>query len=290
MSEKQTTQRIQKRKQEELSEGQESLIRLQEERIAAVRRMNLMDDVFMRIVLNDTAACQHVLRILTGIPDLVVKEVRVQHRISKLASHDAVLDVLAEDSRKVLYNLEIQRRDTVDHARRTRFYGSMIDSEYLQKGFGYHEMPEVHIIYLSRTDLWKAGKCVYPVKKYFEGTDLTYEDGIHITYVNATVDDGSEIARLMQYFVDSDPKDMSHGALSERVSFMKQEGGGRDMLDPVLEELVEEGRQEGRQEYEKEMVIHLRDMGFPLDQIAAMVRNSVSFVQEVLDQKRVAKP
>lgn len=38
-----------------------------------------------------------------------------------------------EDGEGRLLNIEIQRVDTVDHARRTSFYSSMIDSEYLQK-------------------------------------------------------------------------------------------------------------------------------------------------------------
>ena len=102
-------------------------------------------DVFMNVVLNDIPACQHVIRVITGIPDLVVKEVRSQHRISKITAHDAILDILAEDGRKRLVNLEIQRKDTVDHAKRTRFYTAMIDSECLEKGKEYDQMPDVYI-------------------------------------------------------------------------------------------------------------------------------------------------
>lgn len=38
--------------------------------------------------------------------------------------------------------------------------------------------------------------------------------------VNAEVDDGSEIAKLMKYFKISDPYDMSQGALSKRVHYL----------------------------------------------------------------------
>ena len=177
----------------------------------------------MSVALNDRLACQHVLRILTGIQDLVVKEVRVQYRISRLESHDAVLDILEEDGTGRLYSLEIQRADTIDHARRTRFYGAMIDSEYLQKGKTYAEMPDVYMIYISETDLWKAGYTVYPVEKYFRNTPIEYEDGQHILYVNAAVDDGSPTAGLMKYFKIADPQDMSQGDLSIRVHYLKFE-------------------------------------------------------------------
>ena len=122
----------------------------------------------MSVALDDKLACQHVLRILTGMKDLTVLEVRVQHRVSKITSHDAILDILAEDSSGKLFNLEIQRADTIDHARRTRFYVSMIDSEYLMKGKTYADLPDVYIIYISETDLWETGYTSYAVSKNFE--------------------------------------------------------------------------------------------------------------------------
>lgn len=173
------------------------------------RRFNLLSNVFMSVALNNIPACQHVIRVITGISDLVVKEIRPQYRISKVTAHDAVLDILAEDSAGRLVNLEIQRKDAIDHARRTRFYAAMIDSECLEKGKRYHQMPDVYIIYISETDLWRAEKTVYKVQKKFEGTECPYEDGVHIIYVNAEIDDGSMIAQLMKYFKTADPEDMS---------------------------------------------------------------------------------
>ena len=165
-----------------------------EELLKIARKLTLLSDVFMTVALKDELACQHVVRILTGNPKLTVRSVKTQYRISKLVSHDAILDVLAEDEDGMLYNLEIQRAETVDHARRTRFYGAMIDSKALEKGKTYKEMPEVHIIYISETDLWHGGKTCYPVKKFFEDTDVPYEDGMHVLYVNSEVDDGTAVA------------------------------------------------------------------------------------------------
>lgn len=90
-----------------------------EKLLERVKNFTLLSDVFLSVALRDKAACQHVLRLLTGKEKLTVKAVRTQYRISKIISHDAILDVLAEDEKKRLYNLEIQRRDTVDHSRRT---------------------------------------------------------------------------------------------------------------------------------------------------------------------------
>lgn len=54
-----------------------------EENIARARQFTLMSDVFMSVALQDVPACQHVLRILTGIKDLEVTEVRTQYSKAK---------------------------------------------------------------------------------------------------------------------------------------------------------------------------------------------------------------
>ena len=62
--------------------------------------------------------------------------------ITKINSRTVRLDVLAEDSDGKLYQIEIQRQDTVDHPRRVRYYGALADSEFLAKGKEYYELPD----------------------------------------------------------------------------------------------------------------------------------------------------
>lgn len=256
-----------------------------EQLLTDTRKLTLMSDVFMSVALQDIPACQHVLRILTGIPTLTVKEVRTQYSISKIISHDARLDVLAEDENGKLYNIEIQRADTVDHAKRTRFYGAMIDSEFLQKGKDYDELPDVHIIYISETDLWNAGRTTYPVKKYFDGTDISYDDGIHVLYVNTAVDDKSEIADLMQYFKTADPEDDSQGDLSRRVHFLKGEEGGSESMCEAEERIKAVGREEGRENQARKTALNLSEMGMTVDKISQAIEVSSTIVQEWLAEE-----
>ena len=263
----------------------ESTIEARERRVAEARQLTLFSDVFLTTALKDVAACQHVLRILTGIKTLTVKAVRTQYRISNIVSHDAVLDVLAEDGKGRLMNLEIQRTDTVDHARRTRFYGSMVDSEYLQKGKTYSEMPDVHIIYVSKIDLWKAGRTAYPVKKYFEGTNVPYDDGIHILYVNAAVDDGSDTAKLMRYFKTTDPNDASQGDLSKRVHLLKCKKGGYEEMCEISEKWYREGEAVGEARGEAEKLItqicKKMKLGQRLEKIASDLVEEISIIEPI---------
>lgn len=250
--------------------------------VEEARGFNLLSNVFMSVALNDIPACQHVIRIITGNPDLIVKEIRSQHRISKITAHDAILDILAEDGQGRLINIEIQRKDTIDHARRTRFYAAMIDSECLEKGKEYHQMPDVHIIYISETDLWKAGKTLYKVEKRFQGTDISYDDGVYVTYVNAEVNDGSDIAKLMNYFKTADPEDKSQGDLSARIHFLKCEEGGYPEMCEVSEKIYNEGKTEGKIEGKKETALNMKKKGYSDAIIADILEVGINVVQQWL--------
>ncbi|MBR1433229.1 PD-(D/E)XK nuclease family transposase [Ruminococcus sp.] len=232
------------------------IIASKEERLEEAKGFTLMSDVFMSVALEDIPACQYVVRILMNRPDLVVTSVKTQYTISKITSHDARLDVLAEitavGSDNKLVNIEIQRRNTVDHSRRTRFYGAMIDSEYLQKGAYYDELPDVYIFYISETDIWNGGKVAYEVSKTLNGQP--YDDGIHTVYINAAVNDGSAIASLMQYFKSCDPKDDSQGELSKRVQLLKSDKEGEFMC-----ELTQKWYNDGEKMGKAEIIINMMD-------------------------------
>ena len=266
----------------------ESRIAHREFLLQGVEKLTLFHDTFMKVVLNDLEVCQYVIRILMDDPTIEIVDVRNQYRLARLTSKDSILDILAEDSRGRFYNLEIQRDTTPDHPRRTRLYGAMVDGEYLQKGEDYDAMPEVYVIYISRTDLWKMGRMETPVKKYLEGQreDEQYDDGQHVIYVNAAVDDGSKKAALLHYFKTADPDDMSQGPLSRRVRYLKREEGGLNEMCEYSQRIynggkeeglalgrrqgISEGLQQGRREKEKEItekVLSLKEQGFDEEMI-----------------------
>lgn len=271
----------------------ESHIVQREYLLSKIQRFTLLSNVFLSVALEDIAACQHVLRIILHKSELVVVRVKSQYRISKLTSHDAILDLFAEDSEGNLYNIEIQREDTVDHAKRMRFYCAMVDSESLFKGASYSELPRVTAVYISESDIWHGGRTVYEVKNSLEAVGMygykrPYQEERRIVYVNAEVDDGSEIAKLMSYFKRSDPYDMSQGALSKRVHYLKCEEGGLDYMCKVSEELFNdgkaagllEGQRQGLLEGKQEVALRLFGKGMTDEQTAELVDCSLPVVRE----------
>ena len=219
-----------------------------EAQIAAAREMNMFSNVFMSVALDDIPSCTYVLRILTRISDLEVVEVRSQEHIAKLVSRDVILGIIARDSEVRFYNIEIQRADTIDHRRRVRLYRSEIDSELLRKGTDVDALPELYVIYISETDIFESGLAWDEVIQKFRRAGTDYDDGCHIIYANAEVDEGDQISELMRYFKSADPDDMNHGELSKRLHFMKREAGGEVILCKIAEGFIKEGKREGKLE------------------------------------------
>ena len=217
-----------------------------------IMSMTLFNDLLARAVLEDKAACEHILRTLTGIKTLVVKQNKTQYVISKLKSHNIIMDVLAEDANNKLYEIEIQKADGgIAHEKRMLYYASTIINDFFRKGDQtYASVPELHIFYISQTDIWNLGKTCYPVMKFLGDNNTPYDDGLHMYYINAEVNDNSTIAQLMQYFKTAKADDFSQGNLSKRINYLKETKEGLTTMDEFSQKLYDAGMNDGRAEGE----------------------------------------
>lgn len=155
---------------------------------------------------------------------------------------DDVLDVIAVDQAGVFFHIEIQLASSDDHILRVRFYSAMVDSELLEKGTKYNDLPSTYIFYISLNDFMGLKQPIAQVKNTIGDANKVYDDGKHIHYVNAGVDDESEVARLMDFFKSADPNDLSHGELSNRVHVLKCEKEGEDPMCAITQSFVDEGK------------------------------------------------
>ncbi len=230
------------------------VLRTREERLAFARSMNLFSTPFMREVFKDDKATQHVLRILTGKKNLKVNQNLTEYRISKLDTKDAVLDVIAVDESGIFYHIEIQLANSDDHVKRVRFYSAMVDSELLEKGTKYRDLPDTYIFYISMDDFMELGEPIARIESSIGSKKKSYDDGKCIYYVNAGVDDASDVAKLMNYFKLADPNDSSQGELSDRVHVLKCEKEGEESMCAITQSFVDEGKIIGAVEvYREEM-------------------------------------
>ena len=157
------------------------------------------------------------------------------------------LDIVAEDAEGTLYEIEVQRLEEPAPAQRVRFYTSVMDSELLRKGVDYDKLPEVYLFYISKEDIWNRGLTKYEERQsLFCGDEaIPYDNGLHTIYVNAEIDDGTSLAKLMQYLKTAKAGDTSQGALSAHVNYLKSPEGGRAKMGEFEKYFTEKGRKEG---------------------------------------------
>ncbi len=231
-------------------------IRLYEERRRKIRKMNLTSDLFSSVVFKDIPAVQDVLRILTGIKDLVVTRVMPQKSMRNLFGHSSVLDVWAEDSRKTQYNLELQMAENEDHIRRTRFIQSVMDSRIFSEGEKYGDIPELYLIFITEKDFLETGTGLVEIVQTVKGTNSRVEDGIHKIFANLEYPaEDEEVDRLLRYIgTTNDPEIGTEGFenLFRRVMYLKEEEEGVRYMCEWAEWERSEGREEGRAEGREE--------------------------------------
>ena len=233
-----------------------SLIANIEELLKQIQAMNLFDDIFTSVVFKDEGACLHLVRQLMQNPKLNIIAFRTQDAIPMLISKSPRLDITAEDDKGTLYEIEIQRLEEPAPARRVRYYSSVMDSELLRKGVSYDKLPEVYLFYISEEDIWRNGQTVYHVQQSLSlgKKQIPYDNGLHTIYVNAEIDDGSNIAKLMQYLKTAKAGDTSQGALSAHVNYLKSPEGGRAKMGEFEKYFTEQGEAKRGKETALEML------------------------------------
>ena len=93
-----------------------------------VQNFRLLDDTFMKKVLEDKDCLELVLRIIMGIPTLEVKEHHTDSPLKNLQGRSVRFDVWAVDAEGTQYNIEVQRSDKGAGSRRARYNSAMLDA------------------------------------------------------------------------------------------------------------------------------------------------------------------
>lgn len=117
----------------------------------------------------------------------------------------------------------------------------------MEKGIDYKDFPDVCVVFISEFDLFEMNQTLYHVCRVVKGTDCYLENGTHEVYVNTAVDDGSEIAELMQYFSDSSGYHENFKAVCNRVHYLKESNREVISMSSVIEEYAQRYHEEKMQ-------------------------------------------
>lgn len=163
-----------------------------------VDKLRPIDDIFFAKLAESRLFCQELLRVILGMPDLEVVEVTPQKSLRNIKGRSVALDVLCKDVKGIYFNIEVQKEDDDDHQRRVRYNSSNLDTYISEKGTKFKDLPDVYVVYISDFDLFHNGKTIYYVDRVLRDVGDILDNGFHEVYVNTQIDDGTDIAGLMQ--------------------------------------------------------------------------------------------
>lgn len=191
-----------------------------------------IDDILFNLIYQDKAACQELLRVCYEDDTLEVISVTAQDSIANLRGRGVRLDVRCRAKDGSIRNVEVQRSHSDDDLRRIRYNASVITAGYTPKGTHFRDIPDVYVLYISEYDPFGKGKTYYDIVSAALQTKEVVNDGLHRRMINAKVDDGSRIARLMRRFMQPDFADDEFPEISKQVSYFKHtEKGVSTMCD-----------------------------------------------------------
>ena len=195
-----------------------------------------------------------------------------------LQGRSCTLDVKCSLGNGRIVNIEVQKADDDDHQRRVRYNGALLTTNVTDPGDKFKDVPDVIVVFISRFDVFKSGKALYHVDRIVRETGKLADNGFAEIYVNAEVDDGSDVALLMDVFTEDNVYDDNRfpATSSRKRRFKTTEEGVSEMC-----EVIERNRAEGRAEGRAEVAIELLKEKLSIEMIACATKLTVEQVKEI---------
>ena len=265
-----------------------TLLLQREAYLSILKDLTIMDDIFMRNVLKDSACTEYILKVIMDQDNLKLKDQILQADYKNLQGRSSILDCIALDNSGRKYNIEFQNADSGASLKRARYHGSLVDANTLETGQVPNELPDTYIIFITENDTLGCNLPIYHINRVIEENCQQCDDQLHIIYANSSVQDDTALGKLMHDLHCSDPHDMYSEILARRVKELKETQKGVDTMCDKLNELIAEERNEGILigeaqgvlNTQKETAKNLQHMGMALEQISQALNVSVQMIQE----------
>ena len=259
----------------------ESFSELRKKYKAEIDEMCLMDDNFMSAVLQDKACCELVLRIILNRDDIEVLECETQYSVTNLHGRAVRLDVLAKDKTGAYLNIEVQRNDKDAVPVRARFNSSLIDTNVVEKGAEFKDLPETYVIFITEKDILGKGLPLYTINRVIAETGEIFDDKSHIIYVNSQITDDTALGKLMSDFKCKNPDEMNYYVLSDITKITKEREDEKGMCK-IIDDIAQRERKEERIDTALRMIEKGK---YSVEEIAEMSNLSVSEVEELIKKR-----
>lgn len=259
-----------------------------------LKNLTIMSDVFMRNVFKQRECTEYVLQVIMGRKDLKVLDQVLQKDYKNLQGRSAILDCVVRDGDGRQFDVEIQQDMEGASPKRARYHSGLMDMNTLNAGQDFDELPETHVIFITRDDVLGYGLPIYHIGRKIEEVGTDFKDEAYIIYVNSSRQDDTELGRLMKDFYCKNAEDIHSEVLARRVYELKETQEGVDSMCREMDEIYNEGEKRGwdkgiaqgiefgEMKKAKETALALAEKGMSVVDIADIVKVSVKLVQEWL--------
>ena len=149
----------------------------------------------------------------------------------------------------------MQNDDEDATPKRARYNSSLIDANALKKGNDWNKLPETYVIFITRNDVIGDNKPIYHIERCIKESGYrAFDDDNYIVYVNSSIQDETELGKLMHDFYCKKPEEMYYKELAERSGYFKKSQKGVSDMCGILREVEAEGIEKAKIEIIKKIM------------------------------------
>ena len=269
--------------------------------------IGLSNDFIFGKVMSDPELCKELLeRILPGIEIDHIEYPELQKPIKEDVDARSVrLDVYVKDGKNTVYDIEMQKVNTRELPKRSRYYQGMMDLQLIDSGQPYKKLNQSYVIFICLEDVFGKNRHIYTFENICrEDPGIKLRDGAIKIFLNAKGnlnDVSSELRAFLDYLGGKKSEDEYVQKLERAVKEAKRNRKWRHeymtllMRDQENQEIGEErGRREGRLEGRREgqlegelrkLVSQIRKKqlrGYQKEQIADLLEEDIQTVEKII--------
>jgi len=253
------------------------------------------DFVFCKIMQDEELLAQLIRLIL---PDLKFTGLQVQaQRAIEIGTdiHGVRFDIFVTLEDGSIVEIEMQVLDMGNLPKRLRFYGSMADTQMLEKGVVYSKLKDSYVIMICPFDQYGEGRHIYTfTNRCKENHDLEMGDGTTKIVLNAvgTMDDVSGgLKAFLDYVAGKTVDDEYVRKLDEAVRKARaNKEWRREYMTLMMRDLENQelGEERGIEKEQKDRIAMMLRDGKTPQAIADFCKYPIKLIQEVQKSMMVA--
>lgn len=261
--------------------------------------IGLSNDFIFGKVMSDPELCKELLeRILPGIEIDHIEYPELQKPIKEdVDARNVRLDVYVKDGKNTVYDIEMQKVNTRELPKRSRYYQGMMDLQLIDSGQPYKKLNQSYVIFICLEDVFGKNRHIYTFENICrEDPEIKLRDGAIKIFLNVKSnrnDVSSELGAFLDYLGGKKSEDEYVQKLEKAVREAKHNRKWRHeymtllMRDQENQEIGEErGRREGQLEGElRKLVSQIRKKqlrGYQKEQIADLLEEDIQTVEKII--------